>query len=60
MAARREDQLFQLYRKTGDPDSLGEVFDLTAPKLLHTALHLARDPVEAEDLLLNGPGKEEQ
>ena len=51
MAARREDQLFELYQKSGDPDALGEVFDLIAPKLLHTALHLARDPAGAEDLL---------
>lgn len=51
MTARGEDQLFCRYRKSGDPDLLGQVFDLVAPKLLHTALHLARDPAQAEDLL---------
>ena len=51
MASASEDRLFRAYRKTGDPECLGQVFDLTAPRLLHTALHLTRDPAQAEDLL---------
>ena len=51
MPASSEDRLFRRYRKTGDPQDLGRVFDLAAPRLLHTALHLTREPSQAEDLL---------
>ena len=48
---RPEDELFLRFRRTGDADLLGEVYDLVAPGLLHAASHLARDPAQAEDVL---------
>ncbi len=42
---------FARWRDTGDPTSLAEVFDATAPELLQLALHLSRNTSDAEDLL---------
>ena len=46
-----DEVLFERYRSRGDARALGELFDRTAPSLLRIALHLARDPAAAEDLL---------
>ncbi|MFY9342686.1 MAG: sigma factor, partial [Planctomycetota bacterium] len=46
-----DEQLFARFRQRGDAAALGELFDRTAPALLRIALHLARDPAAAEDLL---------
>ncbi len=43
--------LFLHWRAEGDPDLLARVFDRSAPRLLKVALHLARDPAAAEDLV---------
>ncbi|MSR63074.1 MAG: sigma-70 family RNA polymerase sigma factor [Planctomycetes bacterium] len=43
--------LFERYRAQGELEALGAVFDRTAPELLALAMHLVRDPVEAEDLV---------
>ena len=52
MDARRDpDRLFAEFRRSGDPRALGEVYDLLAPELLRVALHTAREPAEAEDVL---------
>lgn len=45
------DHLFSLYRASGRPRHLAEVFDRTAPELLRVASHLTRDPATAEDLV---------
>lgn len=45
------ERLFRLYRANGSPGYLADVFDLTAPELLRTANHLARDQAQAEDFL---------
>src|SRR5688572_25692668 len=45
------DRLFLRYRSKGDTAALGEVFDCAAPELLRLAMHLVRDPSEAEDML---------
>ncbi|HUR29159.1 MAG TPA: sigma-70 family RNA polymerase sigma factor, partial [Planctomycetota bacterium] len=45
------DRLFLRYRKQGDPAALGAVFDRAAPELYKLALHLVRNPIEAEDVL---------
>lgn len=42
---------FVRYRDHGDLAALGEVFDRTAPRLLGLAMHLCRDPGDAEDTL---------
>lgn len=46
-----DQQLFERFRGGGDVAALGELFDRVAPALLRIALHLARDPAAAEDLL---------
>jgi RNA polymerase sigma factor (sigma-70 family) len=51
MGERKLDRLFLRFRKRGDAAALGEVFDRTAPELLKLAMHLVRDPVEAEDVV---------
>lgn len=43
--------LFERYRSRGDVDALAQVFDCAAPELQALALHLVREPPEAEDLL---------
>ena len=42
---------FKFFRRTGDPAALAAVFDATASEVLRVAMHLARDPGAAEDLL---------
>lgn len=49
------ERLFERFRARGELSALGEVFDRTASGLLTLAVHLVRDPVEAEDLPLRGP-----
>ncbi|MEM7204179.1 MAG: sigma-70 family RNA polymerase sigma factor [Planctomycetota bacterium] len=54
MANREElnvDQLFALFRTSGRPGRLAELFDRTAPELLRVAMHLTDDPERAEDLV---------
>src|SRR5687768_3677050 len=46
-----EDRLFALFRRTGDPSALAEVFDRTAAEALRVALHLADSMHDAEDLV---------
>ena len=43
MAPTDETQRFLDYRNTGSPESLAQVFDAVAPKLLLLAAHLSRD-----------------
>ena len=43
--------LFERFAARGDVAALGEVFDRTAPRLLHLAMHLAHSAEDAEDLL---------
>jgi RNA polymerase sigma-70 factor (ECF subfamily) len=43
--------LFLRYRSTGQPEPLGELFDLVGPQLLALALHLCNHPADAEDAL---------
>jgi RNA polymerase sigma factor (sigma-70 family) len=45
------DQRFAHFCRTGDAQALGEVFDGTARELLHVALWLCGNRVDAEDLL---------
>jgi RNA polymerase sigma-70 factor (ECF subfamily) len=45
------EQLFLRFRTAGDPQALGELFDLTSPQLLSLALHLCGNPADAEDAL---------
>ena len=45
------EELFLRYRRTGDPELLGEVFDRSAPSLMRVALHLAANSAQAEDAL---------
>src|SRR6185436_7345652 len=45
------EDIFERYRREGDLDALGAVFDRTAPPLQALDAHLVRDPVEAEDLV---------
>lgn len=45
------EQLFARFRTTGDPQSLGAVFDGTSRHLLALALHLCGNPADAEDAL---------
>ncbi|MGE0191859.1 MAG: sigma-70 family RNA polymerase sigma factor [Planctomycetota bacterium] len=47
----RPETLFDRYRRRGDLAALAAVFDRTAPELLRIAMHFARHPAEAEDLL---------
>ena len=52
MASRPDlDQRFAHFCRTGEPAALGEVFDGTARELLHVAVWLAGNRVDAEDLL---------
>lgn len=43
--------LFERFRRGGDPEALGRVFDATAPRLLQLAVHLVSDLAAAEDLV---------
>jgi RNA polymerase sigma-70 factor (ECF subfamily) len=45
------EQLFLRFRRGGDTEALGEVFDRTAPELFKLALFLAPAASDAEDLL---------
>jgi RNA polymerase sigma-70 factor (ECF subfamily) len=49
--AHDDQQLFERFRRHGDIGALGDLFDRVAPALLRLALHLSRDPADAEDLL---------
>lgn len=49
--ARDLEELFERYRRTGDSELLGKVFDASAPGLRRIALHLAAGPAQAEDAL---------
>ncbi len=51
MSPRSNEALFESFRAGGDAGALGELFDRVAPALLRIALHLARDPAGAEDLV---------
>ena len=51
MERRPEDEAFERFRRTGAPEELGRVFDLTAPGLLLVATHLAGDVGRAEDVV---------
>jgi RNA polymerase sigma-70 factor (ECF subfamily) len=51
MLGRSLERQFERYRRRGDVAALGRVFDAVAPEVLGVAMHLARGPVEAEDLL---------
>ncbi len=42
---------FDRFRRHGDLEALGAVFDATAPKLLRIALHVSGDAHDADDLL---------
>lgn len=46
-----EDRLFLRFRRTGDPRSLGRLFDRTAADLLRVARYLTGDRALAEDLV---------
>jgi RNA polymerase sigma-70 factor (ECF subfamily) len=45
------ERLFERFRRAGDTEALGRVFDATAPRLLQLAIHLVGDLAAAEDLL---------
>jgi RNA polymerase sigma factor (sigma-70 family) len=45
------DRLLAHFQRTGDPRSLGRLFDRTAPELLRVACWLASNRADAEDLL---------
>ncbi|HTF88092.1 MAG TPA: sigma-70 family RNA polymerase sigma factor, partial [Planctomycetota bacterium] len=51
MNARRLDRLFERFRRKGDVQALGEVFDAAAPELYRVAVHLTRNLHQAEDLV---------
>ncbi len=51
MMGRSLERRFLRFRRKGDPSALAWVFDRTAPEILRVAMHFARDPGEAEDLL---------
>ena len=51
MRDRELERLFLRYRRKGDVQALGRVFDGAAPELLTVAAHLAQGPVQAEDLV---------
>ncbi len=46
-----DDVLLERYRSTRDAGALAELYDRTAVALLRVAMHLARRPAEAEDLV---------
>ena len=39
------------YRATRDPARMAALFEITAPQLWQLAMHLSRDPADADDLL---------
>lgn len=43
--------LLARYARERDPETFGELFEATAPRLFSLALQLARDPADADDLL---------
>jgi len=43
--------LFLRFKRNGDVEALGQVFDAMAPRLLPVALHLCGEPASAEDAL---------
>lgn len=51
MPRTRDDVLLERYRSTRDAGALAELYDGTAVALLRVAMHLARRPAEAEDLV---------
>jgi RNA polymerase sigma-70 factor (ECF subfamily) len=51
MAHGELEDLFERFRAHGDLESLARVFDLTAPKLLSVARHVANGEASAEDLV---------
>ena len=51
MGDRKLERLFVRFRKEGDAAAMAEVFDRAGPELLELAVHLVRDPAEAEDVV---------
>lgn len=51
MSELRLEQLFERFRRDGEADALGEIFDSTAGDLLRIARRLASSRAEAEDLV---------
>lgn len=51
MRDRKLGKQFERWRARGDSRALGRVFDATAPELSRFALHLVRDPIEADDVV---------
>jgi RNA polymerase sigma-70 factor (ECF subfamily) len=51
MGPLSDEALFERFRGSGDVGAVGELFDRAAPALMRIALHLARDPAAAEDLV---------
>lgn len=51
MSEVRLEQLFERFRRDGEADALGEIFDATAGDLLRIARRLASSRAEAEDLV---------
>jgi RNA polymerase sigma-70 factor (ECF subfamily) len=51
MSDRKLERLFVRFRKQGDAAAMAEVFDRAGPELLELAVHLVRDPTEAEDVV---------
>src|SRR5262245_18807287 len=47
----RLSRLFARFKERSESEALAVVFDTTAPALLKIAMHLVRDPGEAEDLV---------
>jgi len=45
------EQLFDRFRRTGDPMYMASVYDRTATRVLYLAIQLVSDPVAAEDLV---------
>ena len=46
---RALDRLFERFRRRGDVEALGKLFDEAAPELYRVAVHLAADLHAAED-----------
>ena len=51
MSSESAELAFLIYRRTGEPDALGEVFDALAPELLLVAVRIAAPGIDAEDLV---------
>ena len=51
MQDARLERLFERFRRHGDVQALGQVFDETAEELLRVAMGFVREPGEADDLL---------